>query len=140
HQRCALLCTGALEAAKQINFLPDCVHAHDWQAALAPLILKRGWAGRPAPFKARSVFTIHTLAYQGVFPREAMSDLALPGDLFHPDALEFYSQLNLMKAGLVFADRLPTVSPTCARETARCPEPGAGLEGLLQHREEDLSG
>ena len=140
HKRFALLCAGALEAAKQINFLPDCVHAHDWQAALAPLILKRGWAGRPAPFKARSVFTIHNLAYQGVFPREAMSDLALPGDLFHPDALEFYSQLNLMKAGLVFADKLTTVSPTYAREIVQSPETGAGLEGLLRHRQQDLVG
>ncbi len=140
HKRFALLCAGALEAAKQINFLPDCVHAHDWQAALTPLILKRGWSGRPAPFKARSVFTIHNLAYQGVFPREAMSDLALPGDLFHPDALEFYGQLNLMKAGLVFADKLTTVSPTYAREIVQSPETGAGLEGLLRHRQQDLFG
>ena len=140
HKRFALLCAGALEAAKQINFLPDCVHAHDWQAALTPLILKRGWSGRPAPFKSRSVFTIHNLAYQGVFPRDAMSDLALPGDLFHPDALEFYGQLNLMKAGLVFADKLTTVSPTYAREIVRSQETGAGLEGLLRHREQDLVG
>src|SRR5205814_825943 len=105
-----------------------------------PLILKRGWSGRPAPFKSRCVFTIHNLAYQGVFPREAISDLALPSDLFHPDALEFYGQLNLMKAGLVFADKLTTVSPTYAREIVQSPETGAGLEGLLRHREQDLVG
>jgi len=140
HKRFGLLCAGSLEAAKQINFLPDCVHAHDWQAALTPLILKRGWSGRPAPFKARSVFTIHNLAYQGVFPREAMSELALPADLFHPEALEFYGQLNLMKAGLVFADKLTTVSPTYAREIVESQETGAGLEGLLRHREQDLVG
>jgi starch synthase len=140
HKRFALLCAGSLEAAKQINFVPDCVHAHDWQAALTALILKRGWSGRPAPFKARSVFTIHNLAYQGVFPREAISDLALPADLFHPEALEFYDQLNLMKAGLVFADKLTTVSPTYAREIVQSPETGAGLEGLLRHRQQDLVG
>ena len=140
HKRFALLCVGALEAAKQINFIPDAVHAHDWQAALTPLILKRGWAGRPAPFKARSIFTIHNLAYQGVFPREAMAELALPSDLFHADALEFYGQLCLMKAGLVFGDKLTTVSPTYAREIVQSSETGAGLEGLLRHREADLTG
>ena len=140
HRRFALLSAGALEAAKQQNFIPDAVHAHDWQAALAPLILKRGWAGRPAPFKARSVFTIHNLAYQGVFPREAMSELALPSDLFHADALEFYGSLNLMKAGLVFADKLTTVSPTYAREIVASQHTGAGLEGLLTHRAADLVG
>ena len=140
HKRFALLCAGALEAAKQQNFIPDAVHAHDWQAALTPLILKRGWAGRPAPFKARSIFTIHNLAYQGVFPREAMSELMLPSDLFHADALEFYGKLNLMKAGLVFGDKLTTVSPTYAREIVASQTTGAGLEGLLTHRQADLVG
>lgn len=140
HKRYALLSVGALEAAKQINFIPDAVHAHDWQAALAALVMKRGWAGRPAPFKARTLFTIHNLAYQGLFPREAMSELALPGDLFHAEALEFYGQLCLLKAGLVFADKLTTVSPTYAREILQSPETGAGLDGLLRHRQQDLSG
>jgi starch synthase len=140
HKRFALLCAGALEAARQQNFIPDAVHAHDWQTALAPLILKRGWAARPAPFRARSVFTIHNVAYQGIFPREAMSDLDLPADLFNPDALEFYGSLNLMKAGLVFGDKLTTVSPTYAKEIITSPETGAGLEGLLRHRAADLTG
>lgn len=140
HKRFALLCAGALEAAKQQNFTPDAVHAHDWQAALVPLILKRGWAGRPPPFRARCVFTIHNVAYQGVFPREAMQELGLPGDLFNPDALEFYGNLSLMKAGLVFAEKLTTVSPTYAREIVESPDTGAGLEGLLRHRRADLTG
>ncbi len=140
HKRFAVLCVGALEASKQQNFIPDAVHAHDWQAALVPLILKRGWMGRPSPFRARAIFTIHNMAYQGVFPREAMGELGLPGDLFNPDALEFYDKLNLMKAGLVFADKLTTVSPTYAREIVESPETGAGLEGLLRHRTQDLTG
>ena len=140
HKRFALLCMGALEAARQQNFVPDAVHAHDWQTALVPLILKRGWMGRPSPLRARAVFTIHNLAYQGMFPREAMGELGLPGDLFHPDALEFYGNLNLMKAGLVFADKLATVSPTYAKEIVESPETGAGLEGLLRHRAQDLTG
>jgi starch synthase len=140
HKRFALLCAGALEAARQQNFQPDAVHAHDWQCALVPLIIKRGFGGKPSPLRARTVFTIHNLAYQGLFPREAMSELGLPGDLFHPDALEFYGQLNLMKAGLVFAEKLTTVSPTYAREIVSSPETGAGLEGLLRHRAQDLTG
>ena len=140
HKRFALLSAGALEVAKQQNFLPDAVHAHDWQTALVPLILKRGWAGRPAPLRARSVFTIHNVAYQGIFPREAMGELSLPGDLFNPDALEFYGSVNLIKAGLVFGDKLTTVSPTYAREIVSSAEVGAGLDGLLRHRQADLSG
>jgi starch synthase len=140
HKRFALLCAGALEAAKQQNFVPDAVHAHDWQTALVPLILKRGWMGRPAPFRARAIFTIHNMAYQGIFPREAMGELGLPGDLFNPDALEFYGNLNLMKGGLVFADKLTTVSPTYAREIVQSTETGAGLDGLLRHRAQDLTG
>jgi starch synthase len=140
HKRFAILCVGALEAARQQGFEPDAVHAHDWQAALVPLILKRGWAGRPAPLRARCVFTIHNLAYQGVFPREAMNELSLPADLFNSDALEFYGQLSLIKAGLVFADKLTTVSPTYAKEIVQSSETGAGLEGLLRHRAADLVG
>ena len=140
HRRFALLSAGALEAARQQNFVPDAVHAHDWQTALVPLIMKRGWAGRPPPLRARSVFTIHNLAYQGMFAKEAMTELGLPADLFHADALEFYGNLNLMKAGLVFADKLTTVSPTYAKEIISSPSTGAGLEGLLQHRAHDLTG
>jgi starch synthase len=140
HKRFAILCAGALEAARQQGFEADAVHAHDWQAALVPLIVKRGWAGRPSPLRARTVFTIHNLAYQGIFPRDAMSDLGLPADLFNADALEFYGQVSLIKAGLVFADKLTTVSPTYAKEIVESPQTGAGLEGLLRHRRADLVG
>jgi starch synthase len=140
HRRFALLSVGALEAARQFGFAPDVVHAHDWQAALTPLVIKRGWAGRPSPVRARTVFTAHNLAFQGLFPREAMQELALPFDLFNPDALEFYGQIALIKAGLVFADRLTTVSPTYAKEIVRSPELGAGLDGLLRWRKSDLTG
>src|SRR5204862_4467405 len=122
------------------NFIPDAIHAHDWQAALVPMIVKRGWAGRPPPLRARSIFTIHNMAYQGIFPREAMAELDLPVDLFNPDALEFYDKISLMKAGLVFAVKRTTVSPTYARGIGESSETGAGLEGLLRHRQADLTG
>jgi len=140
HKRFALLSAGALEAARQWNFIPDAIHAHDWQAALVPMIVKRGWAGRPSPLRARSIFTIHNMAYQGIFPREAMAELDLPGDLFNPDALEFYDKISVLKAGLVFADKLTTVSPTYAREIVESSETGAGLQGLLRQRQADLTG
>src|SRR5262249_46982317 len=124
----------------QQNFQPDAVHAHDWQAALVPLIIKRGFGGRPPPLPAPSVFTLHNPAYHGPFPPGAVSELGLPGDPLPPHAPEFYGQLNLMKAGLVFAEKLTTVSPTYAREIVESTETGAGLEGLLRHRAQDLTG
>ncbi len=140
HKRFALLSVGALEAARMLGFVPDAVHSHDWQTALTPFVLKRGWAGTPPPFRARSIFTIHNLAYQGLFAREAMTELGLPADLFNLFELEFYGQLCLIKAGLVFADKLTTVSPTYAREITQSVETGAGLDGLLRSRQADLTG
>ncbi|MBS2025365.1 MAG: glycogen synthase GlgA [Deltaproteobacteria bacterium] len=140
HKRFALLSVGALLAARQMNFVPDVVHAHDWQAALVPLVLKRGFGGLVSPFRVPSLFTVHNLSFQGLFPKEAMTDLALPADLFHPDALEFYGQLCLLKAGLVFADKLSTVSPSYREESLLDQEHGAGLDGLLRWREKDLHG
>lgn len=138
HKRFALLSAGALLAARQMSFVPDVVHAHDWQAALAPLILKRGFAGQPAPLQAPSLFTVHNLSFQGLFPKEAMQELSLPFDLFNPDALEFYGSLCLLKAGLVFADQLSTVSPTYLRESLADEVHGAGLDGLLRWRAQDF--
>lgn len=139
HKRFALLSYGALLASQKVGFVPHVVHAHDWQAALAPLILKRGFGGQRAPFNAPSVFTVHNLAFQGLFPREAMAELQLPADLFHPDALEFYEKLCLLKAGLVFGDKLSTVSPSYRAECLT-PEGGSGLDGLMRWRQADLTG
>ncbi|HEY0721837.1 MAG TPA: glycogen synthase GlgA, partial [Gammaproteobacteria bacterium] len=106
---------------------------NDWQSGLVPALLERE-ATRPA-----TLFTIHNLAYQGLFPWETFARLALPRELWHMEALEFHGQLSFIKGGLVFADRLTTVSPTYAREI-RTPAFGYGLEGLLNHRAERLSG
>lgn len=113
---------------------PDIVHAHDWQAALTPVYLKQ--SGRPEP---KSVLTIHNIAFQGRFGPHVLAELGLRGDWFHPEALEFHGDLGFLKGGLMFADRITTVSPTYAREILT-PHYGMGLEGVLRSRADDLSG
>ena len=115
---------------------PDVVHAHDWHAALAPLYLKLLAGDRPAK---PSVFTVHNLAYQGLFPANSCAELGLPASLFKVDALEYHGLLSFMKAGLQFADAITTVSPRYAQEITT-PEQGCGLDGVLRERQERLSG
>ena len=113
---------------------PDVVHANDWHAGLLPLLLSLEQAPVPS-----TVFTIHNLAYQGNFPREVLSALAIPDRFFDPDALEFYGQLSFLKAAIRYSDKLTTVSPTYAKEVLT-PEFGCGLDGVLRGRARDLSG
>ncbi|AGC42654.1 glycogen synthase [Myxococcus stipitatus DSM 14675] len=138
-RRFSYLSVGALQAAQRLGFVPDIVHANDWQTGLAPLALRRGFQATQLA-DAKSVFTIHNLAYQGHFNKAVMEDLGLPWELFTADeGLEFYDSVNFMKGGLVFADALTTVSPTYAREI-QTPEQGYGLDGLLRHRAHRLHG
>ncbi len=115
------------------------VHANDWQTGLAPFLLGHEHAHDPALAGARSVFTIHNLAYQGVFPKQVVPHLGLPWDVFRYEAMEFHDRLNFMKAALSFADALTTVSPTYAREILTH-EGGAGLDAVLRNRRSDLHG
>ncbi len=116
-----------------LKWQPDLVHCHDWQTGLVPALLDME-EKRPA-----TVFTIHNLAYQGLFPHETFTTLDLPSSLWSPEALEFHGSLSFIKGGLVFADRLTTVSPTYAREI-QTPEFGGGLDGLLRFRAGSLTG
>lgn len=113
---------------------PDVVNAHDWQAGLVPAYLKQ--SGKPVP---PCVLTIHNIAFQGVFGAEILGILGLSHSLFTPDGLEYWGKLSFLKAGIVFADKITTVSPTYAQELL-LPEFGIGLEGILQARQADLSG
>lgn len=117
----------------RFKWRPDVVHCHDWQTGLVPVLL--------APEKSRpaTVFTIHNLSYQGLFPPRTFTALGLAPELWSPGALEFHGQMSFIKAGLVFADQLTTVSPTYAREI-QTPECGDGLDGLLRHRAARLAG
>jgi starch synthase len=116
------------------SFIPDVVHAHDWQAGLAPAYLH--YSGRPAP---PTVMTVHNLAYQGRFPPALLGEIGLPADSFAMHGVEYYGSIGFLKAGLLFADRITTVSPTYAREI-QSDEGGMGLGGLLRGRAGDLSG
>jgi starch synthase len=138
-QRFAFLCRAALALPRALGLEPDIVHLHDWQTALAAWLLRHEHRDERWAERARTVYTIHNLAYQGVFPKELMPAIGLPWELFRYDAMEFYDQLNFMKAGLVFADAITTVSPTYAREILN-PEHGWGLDALLRHRAHDLTG
>jgi starch synthase len=113
---------------------PDVVHAHDWQAGLAPAYLTL----RPDPRPA-TVVTIHNIAYQGLFPPSRLGELQLPAWSFGVDGVEFYGNIGFLKAGLFYADRLSTVSPSYAREI-QTPDGGWGLGGLLTTRSADLWG
>lgn len=114
---------------------PDVVHAHDWHAGLTPAYLAA--RGRPA----KSVFTVHNLAYQGMFYSWHMNDIELPWSFYNMHGLEFNGQISFLKAGLYYADHITAVSPTYAREITE-PQYAYGMEGLLRqrHHEGRLSG
>jgi starch synthase len=116
---------------------PDIVHCNDWHTGLAPLYLRQ--MAMPGPPAAASVFTIHNLAYQGIFPRTLFPQLGLPDYLFTISGIEFWGQVSFMKAGLQAADRITTVSPAYAREILGI-EQGCGLDGLLRGRASVVSG
>jgi starch synthase len=128
----------ALTLSQRDGFGADVVHCHDWPTALALYALRTGYAHTRLG-RARKVFTIHNLAYQGLFPKSELEPLGIPWSAFTPQGVEFYDQLSFMKTALVSADVLTTVSPTYAHEiqTQRF---GVGLDGLLRHRARDLHG
>ena len=135
-ERFALFCRIAVEVAMDRvhqDWKPDIVHCNDWQTGLVPALLSLEH-DRPS-----TVFTIHNMAYQGLFPAKTAAALNLPGKLWHPAGLEFHEMLSFIKGGLVYADEITTVSPTYALEI-QTPEFGYGLEGLLDHRKEFLGG
>ena len=119
-----------LELVPHLGFTPDVIHANDWQTGLVPVFLTEAYRTRSGYQNIRSIFTIHNIAYQGMFGRDVMSLTGLPGWLFNHNQLEFHGHFNFLKAGIVFADAVNTVSPTYAREIQTA-EFGCGLEGLL---------
>ena len=130
----------SLQLPSALGWMPEVLHAHDWQAALACAHLAWGPASRdPHLASTASVFTVHNLAYQGAFPRDQWAMTGLPEALFSIDGLEFYGQLNCLKGALVSAKTLTTVSAAYAREI-QTPEFGCGLEGVLRARVQDLVG
>ncbi len=137
HRRFAALAWGAAHLAYGLDsaWSPQLVHCHDWHAGLAPACM----AFWDSPQRVPTLFTIHNLAYQGCFAAGTFADLGLPASAFGVHGLEFYGQVSFMKAALVYADHISTVSPTYAREIQTA-EQGFGLDGLLRSRAAQLSG
>lgn len=128
----------AIELMKRV-WLPDVIHCHDWQSALVPVLLRKQYQRDPVVNSLPVVFTIHNLAYQGLFPQPEMRKMGLADNLFTMDALEYYGKINLLKGGLIFSDYLTTVSRRYAKEI-QTPEYGCGLEGVIRNRADRLVG
>ncbi len=139
-ERFVFFCRGVLEALPTLGFSPQIIHCHDWHTGPSGLFLKTHFAEHPEFNNMKSVFTIHNLNYQGIYPKKVLHELLdLEDEYFIPDGIEFYGKVNFMKAGLVYSDCLTTVSRTYAREIMT-PFYGVNLEGILQKRSQDLFG
>ncbi|MBQ9239245.1 MAG: glycogen synthase GlgA [Treponema sp.] len=136
--RFALLCHGALQLCRKLDWYPDIVHAHDWSAALIPVLIKN--VVRHGAFaRTASVFTIHNMGYQGVYPKDAFPALGIDWGLYYGAGIERHGGLNLLQGGISCADMITTVSPTYAREIQTV-EGGFGLDGLLRVRSDVVTG
>lgn len=137
--RFAFFSKASLETLKALDFAPDVLHVHDWQSAIALAYLRFLYADDPFFKKARSLATIHNIAYQGLFDKPILQVIGLPERLFHMDELEFFGKVNFLKAGILYASAVSTVSYRYSREI-QTPEFGCGLDGLLRKRSEALTG
>jgi starch synthase len=138
HIRFAVFARAALAVARLL-YRTDIFHCHDWQAGLVPALLRSSFSTDPTFLGSKTVFTIHNLGYQGLFPRSALAEAGLDPAVFRPGGLEFFGRVSYIKGGIEFADALTTVSPTYAREI-QTPEYGFGLDGALRARTGVLTG
>jgi starch synthase len=136
--RFGALCYAALEVARRL-FHPHVIHCHDWQGGLVPAIIQNSYPRDPTLTDVKTVFTVHNLGYQGLFKGNRLKDLGLSDRLFDYRGMEFYGDTNILKAGLIYSDRITTVSPTYAREI-QTPEFGFGLDGVMRERTRVLTG
>ena len=138
HIRFAVFARAALTVARAL-FQTDIFHCHDWQSGLVPVYLRTTFATDPTFLGSKTLFTIHNLGFQGLFPKTALAEVALDPGVYRPDGMEFFGRVSYIKGGIAFADALNTVSPTYAREI-QTPEYGFGLDGALRARADVLSG
>ena len=137
-ERFALYSRAVLEASKILG-VPQIFHCHDWQAALVPVLLRTSYADDPLFGNTATLFTIHNVGYQGLFPPDTLPLLMLPWDLFTIDKMEFFGKANFLKGALVFSDFINTVSKKYSQEI-QTPEYGFGLEGVLRERASRVTG
>lgn len=138
-ERFSYYCKRTLQLLKEIDFKPDIIHLHDWQASPAAVYLKTTCKDDVFYKGTRAILTIHNIGYQGLFPKEEFPKLGLDWSLFNIEGLEFYGKINLLKGGMEFSDLINTVSPTYSKEI-QTSEFGFGLEGVLGRRRDCLFG
>ncbi len=138
-ERFAFFCLAVLDGIKQTGWKPDVVQCNDWHTSLMPVHLRARYAQDPFWGGMPTVMSIHNLAYQGRYPGWRMPETGLGRDYYHPGALEYYGDLNMLKGGILYASQVSTVSPRYAKEI-QTPEYGEGLDGVLRGRAQDLSG
>jgi starch synthase len=138
-RRFAFFCRAVMELGKVLGQSWDIIHCHDWHTGLIPVYLKTLYAHDAVYKKCKSLMTVHNLAYHGLYPASALEATGLPASVFTADGVEFWGRLNFLKAGLMYADWINTVSPTYAREI-QTSEFGHGLDGVLRFRKNELSG
>jgi starch synthase len=137
--RFGVFCRAALEYARMRGERPSIIHAHDWQAGLVPVYQKMHFSPDPTIGGVPAVFTIHNLAFQGLFPTALLPALGFGPELLDIQALEYWGRISYLKGGINFSERLTTVSPTYAREILT-PEFGFGFDGVLRRRADALTG
>jgi len=140
-RRFAFFCMATLWMLRALDWKPDVIHTNDWQSALIPTYLKYHPDLKTDDFYSgiKVLYTIHNLAYQGSFDREILKTIGLGWEVYTLEGMEFYGNINLMKAGIVFSDEISTVSETYAREIQQ-EEYGCGLDGVLRARRDQLTG
>ena len=139
-ERFIFFCKAVLAIMPVINFRPDVIHCHDWQASMIPVFLHSAFATNPFYSSTKTIMTIHNLKFQGVWNIDTFKyNTALPDYMFTPDKLEFHKNANMLKGGLVYADYITTVSETYAEEI-KYPFFGENLDGLLRARSMSLRG
>jgi starch synthase len=138
HVRFAVFARAAFTVARHL-FRTELFHCHDWQSGLVPAYLRTSFASDPTFLGMRTLFTIHNLGYQGLFPKTVLPEVALDASVYRTDGMEFFGRVSYIKGGIAFADAISTVSPTYAREI-QTPEYGFGLDGALRARSNVLTG
>lgn len=139
-ERFSFLCHASLRMAEALSLRPDVIHCHDWQTGLVPALLRGTYRHSEILGHAPCVFTIHNVGYQGLFPARKFPVTGLQWrEFFHPEGVEFWGNISLLKAGIMFCDAVTTVSPTYAREI-QTSEFGMGMEGILLRRQASLHG
>ncbi|HWA10793.1 MAG TPA: glycogen synthase GlgA [Opitutaceae bacterium] len=139
HDRFIFFSKAVVETLRLLEMQADIVHCHDWQTALLPVLLRYAERSHGLTLAMKTVCTIHNIAFQGIFPMRSFYRTNLPEELLGIDGLEYYGQISMLKGGILFSDRVTTVSPRYAKEIQTA-EFGCGLEGVIATRVDDLTG